>query len=187
MKLITINNVSVDGYTEDELGSFDFTEPDDEVFAFITDLIRPVGIHLYGRRMYETMCVWETDPRFAAESALAAEFANVWMAADKVVYSSTLDAVSTERTRLERTFEPETVRAMKSAATGDLTISGPSLAARAFEAGLVDEYHLFVAPVALGRGKPALMTEQRVDLDLIDERRFDSGTLYLRYGVRASF
>lgn len=181
VKLKTIMNVSVDGYVEDEHGSFDFTVPDDEVFALITDLLRPVGTHLYGRRMYETMAVWETDSAVAAESELRADFANVWQAADKVVYSTTMEAVSTARTRLERIFDADSVRGMKAAATDDLTVGGPDLAAHAFEAGLVDECLFFVYPVLVGRGKRALPRGPRVQLELLDERRFSSGVMYLRY------
>jgi len=128
-KLIYVANVSLDGYIEDENGSFDWTAPDDELLAFIADLVRPVGTHLYGRRLYETMAVWETDPALAASSQLMADFANVWQAADKVVYSTTLDAASTARTRLERNFDPDSVRGMKASATTDLTVGGAQLAA----------------------------------------------------------
>lgn len=185
MRLTTIHNVSVDGYTEDEHGRFDWTDPDDEVFVFITDLLRSIGTHLYGRRMYETMAVWETDPALAAQSELWAEFARVWQAGDKVVYSTTLEAVSTAKTRLERTFDPASVRDMKASATSDLMVGGPNLAAHAFRAGLVDECELFVHPAVLGRGKPALPDDMRADLELVDERRFGSGVVYLRYRVRA--
>jgi dihydrofolate reductase len=176
--------VSVDGYIEDEYGSFDWTEPDDEVFAFITDLVRSVGTHLYGRRMYETMAVWETDPTLAAQSELMADFANVWQAADKVVYSTTLEAASTAKTRFERSFDPDSVRAMKASATSDLTVSGPNLAAHAFTAGLVDECQLFIYPVLVGRGKPALPRDTQAELELLEERRFSSGVMYLRYRTR---
>ena len=155
-KLIYVSNVSLDGYIEDEHGSFDWTAPDDELFAFITDLVRPVGTYLYGRRMYETMAVWETDPALAAQSELMADFANVWQAADKVVYSTTLDAVSTAKTRLNGNFDPASVRDMKASATSDLTVGGAHLAAHAFKAGLIDECHLFIRPVLVGGGKPAL-------------------------------
>src|SRR6059036_1901248 len=141
-KLIYVANVSLDGYIEDAHGSFEWTAPNDEVFTFITDLVRPVGTYLYGRRMYETMAVWETQPALAAQSELMADFANVWQAAAKVVYSTTLDGVSTANTRLERTFDPASVRDTKRAATGDLMVGGAQLAASAFEAGLVDECHL---------------------------------------------
>src|SRR3954452_16807350 len=136
-KLIYVTNVSLDGYIEDAHGSFEWTEPSDEVFTFITDLVRPAGTYLYGRRLYETMAVWETDPALAAQSELMADFADVWKAADKVVYSTTLDAVSTDKTRVERTFEPGAVRDMKAAATSDLTVGGADLAAQAFKAELV--------------------------------------------------
>jgi dihydrofolate reductase len=180
-KLIYISNVSLDGYIEDEHGSFDWTEPDDEVFAFITDLVRSVGTYLYGRRLYEAMAVWETDPALAAQSELMADFANVWQAADKIVYSTTLKAVSTARTRLERSFAPDSVRDMKASATSDLTVGGANVAANAFTAGLVDECQLFIWPVLVGGGKPALPSGTHAELELLDERRFSNGVVYLRY------
>ena len=179
-KLIYLINVSLDGYIEDQDGRFDWSEPRDDVFTFITDLIRPVGTHLLGRRMYETMAVWETEPSFAASSPLMADFADVWQGAEKVVYSTTLDAVSTARTRIERSFDADSIRAMKAAADQDLAVAGPNLAAHAFKAGLVDEVQLFVGPVALGGGKPAMPPGVRVGLELIEERRFESA-VYLRY------
>jgi dihydrofolate reductase len=182
-KLIYVSNVSLDGYTEDEHGSFDWTATDDELFAFITDLVRPVGTYLYGRRMYDTMAPWETDPALATQSELMADFANVWQAADKVVYSTTLDAVSTARTRLEHNFDPASVRDMKASATSDLTVGGAHLAAHALEAGLVDECHLFIRPVLVGRGKPALPSDTRAELELLDDRRLSSGVVYLRYRI----
>jgi dihydrofolate reductase len=182
-KLIYISNVSLDGYIEDDRGSLDWTEPDDEVFAFITDLVRPIGTYLYGRRLYETMAVWETDPALARQSELRADFANVWQAADKVVYSTTLESVSTARARLERSFDPDSVRDLKASATSDLTIGGANVAAHAFEVGLVDECQLFIAPVLLGGGKPAFARDVCAELELLDERRFDNGTIYLRYGT----
>src|SRR5262245_62592677 len=180
-KLIYITNVSLDCYIEDEHGRFDWTEPDDEVFAFITDLVRSVGTSLYGRRLYEAMAVWETDPALAAQSELMADFANAWQAADKVVYSTTLEAASTAKTRLERTFDPDSVRDMKASATRDLTVGGANIAAHAFKAGLVDECQLFIHPVRVGGGKPALPTDTRAELELLDERRFSNGIMYLRY------
>ena len=180
-KLIYVINVSLDNFIEDADGRFDWTEPSDEFFAFITDLVRPVGTHLNGRRMYETMAVWETDPELAAQSELMADFANVWRTADKVVYSMTLDSVSTANTRLERRFDPESVRAMKESAARDLSVAGPTLAAHAFAAGLVDECHLFVYPLVVGRGKPAFPTDLRAQLELLEERRFQDGVVYLRY------
>jgi dihydrofolate reductase len=182
-KLIYIANVSLDGYIEDADGNFDWTTPDDEVFAFITDLVRLSGTYLYGRRMYETMAVWETDPALAAESELRSEFARVWQAADKVVYSTTLRTVSTARTQLERNFDRDAVRDLKASAAGDLTVGGPNLAAHAFRAGLVDECHLFIGPVFLGAGKSSLPRDTRADLELLDERSFGNGAVYVRYRV----
>ncbi len=179
--LIYVSNVSLDGFIEDERGTFDWTAPSDEVFAFITDLVRPVGTHLYGRGLYETMAVWENDPALAAQSELMADFAHVWQAADKIVYSTTLDGVSTARTRLERRFDPDSIRGMKAAASRDLTVGGANLAAHAFRAGLVDECHLFIHPVLVGRGKPSLPSDLRARLELLDERRFDSGIVYVRH------
>jgi dihydrofolate reductase len=183
-KLIYIANVSLDSYIEDAQGNFAWTEPADEVFAFITNLVRSVGTSLYGRRLYETMAVWETDPSFAAQSELMADFADVWQAADKVVYSTTLPAPFTAKTRLERNFEPEDIRALKASASADVTVGGANLAAHAFNAGLVDEIQLLVYPVFVGTGKPALPRAMRADLELLDERRFVNGVVYLRYRVR---
>ena len=180
-KLIYASNMSLDGCTEDERGGFDWAPPDDEVFASITDLMRSTGTYLYGRRMYDTMAVWETDAALAARSDLMGEFANVWQAADKVVYSTTLDAVSTAKTRLERHFDPDAVHDLKAAASSDLLVGGPNLAAQAFKAGLVDECHLYIWPVVLGGGNPALPTDLRAELALLDERRFGNGVVRLRY------
>ena len=180
-KLIYVTNVSLDGYIEDERGVFDLFTPDDDVFASTTDLLRTVGTFLYGRRLYETMAVWETDPALAAQSDLMADFATAWQAASKVVYSTTLATVSTANTRLERHFNPTAVHELKAAASRDLTIGGANLAAQALKAGLVDECQLFVWPLAIGGGKPALPTDTRVDLELLDERRFGNGVLLLRY------
>jgi dihydrofolate reductase len=185
-KLIYVINMSLDGFIEDQQGSFNWSEPGDETFAFITDLIRPVGTHLLGRKMYEVMAVWETDPSFAAASELMADFANVWQGADKVVYSTTLGAPMTARTRLERSFDSGLVRGMKASAAGDLAVAGPKLAAQAFTAGLVDECQLFVHPVFIGGGKPALPTDTGANLELLEERRFDDGCVYLRYLVQPS-
>jgi dihydrofolate reductase len=184
-KLIYVSNVSLDGYIEDEHGNLDWTGPDDEIFAFITDLVRPAGTYLYGRRMYETMTVWETDPTLAAQSELMGDFANVWQAVDKVVYSTTLDAVPTAKTQLARAFDPDSVRDMKASAAGDLIVGGPNLAASAFNAGLVDECHLLIHPVLIGGGKPSLPSATRAELELLEERRFGNGVVYLRY--RTSF
>jgi dihydrofolate reductase len=181
VKLVYIANVSLDGFIEDASGSFEWTAPDEEVFAFITDLVRSVGTYLYGRRLYETMAVWETDGTLAAQSEPMADFAKVWQAADKVVYSTTLQAASTARTRLERSFDPDAVGDMKRSVTTDLTVGGANLAAHAFKAGLVDECHLFIRSVIVGGGKPALPRDTRAELELVDARRFTSGVVYLRY------
>jgi dihydrofolate reductase len=182
-KLIYIANVSLDSYVEDPQGNFDWTTTDDKVFAFITDLVRSAGTYLYGRRMYETMAVWETDPALAAQSELMGDFAHVWQAADKVVYSTTLQAVVTGKTRLERDFDADVIRGLKAAAGRDLTIGGANLAAHAFRTGLVDECQLLIRPVFVGAGKSALPRDMRAQLELLDERRFSSGVVYLCYRV----
>ncbi len=184
-KLIYVANLSLDGYIEDANGEFEWTAPDDEVFIFITDLVRSVGTHLFGRRLYETMAVWETDPTLAAQSELMADFANVWQAADKIVYSTTLPVVSTTNTRLERSFDPDSVREMKTSAATDLTVGGSTLAAHAFNAGLIDECQLFIYPVLVGEGKPAFLSDARVQLDLLEEHRFGNGVVHLRYRVQS--
>ncbi len=182
-KLIYIANVSLDGYIEDSHGNFDWTAPDDDVFAFITDLIRSAGTYLYGRRMYETMAIWETDPAVAAQSELMGDFARIWQAANKVVYSTTLNEVSTAKTQLERNFDPDAIRELQASAAGDLTVGGPNLAAHAFKAGLVDECQLLIYPVFVGTGKPSLPRDMRANLELLDERRFGNGVVYVRYRV----
>jgi dihydrofolate reductase len=182
-KLIYVTNVSVDGFIEDAQGRFDWTDPSDEVFSFITDLVRPVGTYLYGRRLYESMAVWETEPALAGQSELYAEFARVWQAPEKVVYSTTLEALATAHTRLERHFDPDSVRDLKASAASDLTIGGAEIAAHAFRAGLIDECQLMVHPVTVGGGKPGLPTDTRVHLELLDERRFANGVAYLHYRV----
>ena len=184
-KLISIANVSLDGYIEDARGAFDWTAPNDEVFSFITDLVRPAGTYLYGRRMYETMAVWESDASLAAQSDLMAAFANVWQAADKIVYSTTLRAASTSRTQLERRFDPDVVRQLKASATSDMTIGGPGITAHAFDAGLVDEYQVFVHPLLVGDGKPAFAGARHVALELLDAHRFSNGIEYLRYRAQS--
>ncbi len=180
-KLIYTAITSLDGYIEDEKGSFDWAAPDAEVHTFLNDLERPIGTHLYGRRMYETMAVWQTVGDEPGVHAAEADYAEVWRALDKVVYSRTLDAVSTPRTRLEREFDPEAVRRMKEAADGDISVSGPGLAQHAFRAGLVDEVHLFVFPVVVGGGKPGLPRDVRIDLELLNERRFGNGVVHMHH------
>jgi dihydrofolate reductase len=184
-KLIYSAIASLDGYVADEDGNFDWAVPDEEVHTFVNDLERPVGTHLYGRRMYETMVGWETDPTLADRSPLMRDFAEIWQAADKIVYSRTLERVTTARTRIERDFDPEAVRQMKAAAGHDLMVGGPDLAAQAIEAGLVDEWHLFVAPIVVGGGKQFLPNNVRLKLELLDERRFGNGMVHLRYRTRA--
>lgn len=189
-RLIYTAFMSVDGYFEDEGGRFDWAMPDAEVHAFINDLVRPVGTHLYGRAMYETMAVWQTvglepgEPGEPGGPAEERDFAEVWRGSDKVVFSRTLEDVWTPRTRLVREFDPAAVAELKDAADHDLGIGGPGLAHAAFAAGLVDEVHLFPFPVVVGGGKPALPRDLRVDLTLLDERRFESGVVYQRYATR---
>lgn len=182
-KLVYLTNASLDGYIEDPHGAFDWAPPDDDVFAAQTALLRSFGTFLYGRRLYETMSVWETDPNLAKQSDLTADFASAWQAADKVVYSTTLATVSTAITRLERDFDPAAVQELKAAATSDLTIGGANLAAQAVAANLVDEYQLFVWPMTLGGGKPALPAGIRTNLELLDEHRFNNGVLRIRYRI----
>jgi dihydrofolate reductase len=183
-KLIYSAITSLDGYIEDELGRFQWAEPDEEVHAFVNDLVRPAGTYLYGRRMYETMVGWETHPTLAERSSASADFAGIWQAADKVVYSTTLESASTARTRIERAFDPEATRRMKASAARDVMVGGANLAAHAFRAGLVDECQLFLAPSVVGGGKRALPDGLRLDLELLDERRFGSGMVHLRYRTR---
>ncbi len=173
--------MSLDGYVADETGSFDWAAPDEEVHAFVNDLERPVGTHLVGRRMYEVMVAWETPAAYMDASPITDDYAAVWQAADKVVYSRTLQTVSSERTRIERDFDPNAVRQLKAAAERDLSIGGPELAAHAFAAGLVDEIHLFVVPIVVGGGTRALPDDVHLPLVLVEDRRFASGFVYLRY------
>ena len=176
---------SLDGYVADEEGKFDWAAPDEEVHAFINDLERSVGTYLFGRRMYETMAGWETDATLARQSEPMREFAQLWQAADKIVYSKTLATPPTRRTRIERDFDPEAVRRTKASVATDLAVGGPGLAAHAFRAGLVDECHLFLAPVIVGGGKRAFPDDVRLELELLDERRFGSGMVHLHYRVTA--
>jgi dihydrofolate reductase len=182
-KLIYGAIAALDGYVEDESGEFDWSAPDEEVHAFVSDLERSVGTYLYGRRMYETMVYWETAHTIADQPPPILDFAAIWQAADKVVYSRTLEKPSTAKTRIEPDFDPEAVRAMKAEAESDLTVGGAELAGQALRAGLVDELHLFLVPVVVGGGKPALPDGLSLDLELLDERSFGNGTAYLRYAV----
>lgn len=182
-KLVYITNMSIDGYIEDHTGAVDWTPFDTEVFSATTSLLAPFGTYLYGRRLYESMAHWETDPALAGQSDLTATFAATWKAADKVVYSTTLDDVWTNSTRLERSFDPSSVRELKAAASSDLTIGGADLAARAIAEGLVDECHLIVWPTILGGGKPGLPSGMRVDMNLIDDQRYESGAVRFHYRI----
>ena len=184
-RLAYVVNCSLDGYIEDANGDFGWSEPDEELHQFFNDLLRPVGTQLLGRRMYETMAVWETDPSLAAESPVPADFAAVWQDADKVVYSRTLDAPFTRRTRIERDFDPAAVERLKASAATDVSISGPELAGQAIQVGLVDEILLAVHPVVVGEGKPALPPGHRLDLELVEQRTFAGcGVVSLRYRVK---
>jgi dihydrofolate reductase len=175
---------SLDGYVADEGGNFDWAAPDEEVHAFVNDLERPIGTYLYGRRMYEVMTYWETAQAVAGQPPSAMDFAVIWQAADKVVYSTTLVTASTAKTRIERDFDPEEVRDMKASADRDLSVGGPGLAARAIESGLVDKIHRFITPIVVGGGTRWLPHGVRLELELADERRFGSGVVFLRYGTR---
>ena len=175
---------SLDGFIEDMEGNFDWAAPDEEVHGFINDLERASGTYLLGRRMYETMMVWETDPNLAADSPLTRDYAGIWQAANKIVYSRTLETVSTRKTELERTFDPEAIRRLKEAAEQDISIGGPELAAHAFRAGLIDECQLFLTPILVGGGKPSLPDDVQLELELLEERRFGSGVVFLHYRTR---
>jgi dihydrofolate reductase len=179
-KLIYIAITSLDGYVEDERGVFDWAAPDEEVHTFVNDLLRPIDTYLYGRRMYETMVAWETMDT-AAQAPFTRDFAQIWRAAEKVVYSKTLKTVSSARTRIERDFDVEAVRRTKTLAERDITVAGPNLAAHAIKAGLVDEYHLIISPVLVGGGKRALPDDVRSGLELLHERCFGNGVVHLHY------
>jgi dihydrofolate reductase len=183
-KLIYSAITSLDGYIEDEDGRFDWAVPDDEVHAFINDLERPVGTYLYGRRMYEVMLGWETAPTRADQPSVMRDFAEIWRAADKIVYSRTLAKVSSARTRIERHFDPGAVREMKASADRDLSVGGPEIAAQACRAGLVDECHLFIAPVLVGGGKRCFPGDVHLGVEPLEARRFGGGMVHLRYRTR---
>jgi dihydrofolate reductase len=180
-KLIYMTIASLDGYVADEEGTFEWAAPGEEVHAFVNDLERPIGTHLYGRRLYEVMIGWETMDTLPDRTPAVLDFAAIWQAADKVVYSRTLEAPSTARTRIEREFDPEAVRRMKASADSDISIGGPNLAAEAIRAGLVDEFHLLVHPIVIGGGTPSLPDGVRWGLELLDERRFANGVVHLHY------
>jgi dihydrofolate reductase len=182
-KLIYSAITSLDGYVADEDGKFDWAAPDEEVHTFVNDVERPAGTYLYGRRMYEVMVAWETM-LLTDQPSFMQDFAEIWQAADKIVYSKTLETVTSARTRIERDLDPEAVRQLKAQAERDLTVGGPDLAAQAIEAGLVDELHLFLAPIVVGGGKRSLPDNVRLELELLDERRFGNGVVHLHYRTR---
>jgi dihydrofolate reductase len=182
-KLIYVAIASLDGYIEDRWGKFDWAEPDQELHAFVNELARPVGTYLLGRRMYDVLVYWESI-ELAGQPPHIRDFAEIWRAADKIVYSKTLEAASSARTRIERDFDPERVRQLKAEAADDLSVGGPELAGHAIRAGLVDDVHLFLAPIAVGGGKHCLPQNVRVELELLDERRFAGGVVHLHYRIK---
>jgi dihydrofolate reductase len=183
-KLIYSAITSLDGYVADENGNFDWAAPDEEVHRFVNDLERPIGTYLYGRRIYETMVYWETAHTLPDQPPFIQDFAGIWQAADKIVYSKTLDTPSSARTRIERDFDPDAVRRMKASAERDISVGGPDLAAQAIKAGLVDEYHLFLTSIIVGGGKKSLPDDVRLELELLDERRFGNGVVHLHYRAK---
>jgi dihydrofolate reductase len=185
VRLIYSAITTLDGYVEDRDGNIDWGAPDEEVLSFINDLERPVGTYLYGRGMYESMVYWETAHTLPDQSPAVREFVAIWQAAEKIVYSETLDAPSSARTRIERHFDPEAVHQLKATASQDITVGGPNLAGQAMHLGLVDELHLLVTPITVGGGKPALPGDFHLTLELLDLRRFDSGVVHLQYRTRA--
>lgn len=182
-KLIYAAIASLDGYIEDEEGRFDWAAPDEEVHAFANDLERPIGTHLYGRRMYETMVFWETASTEADEPPVFRDYAEMWRAAEKIVYSRTLQTASSARTRIECEFDPDAVRRLKQSSGADIAVGGAELAGHAIGAGLVDECHLILCPIVVGGGKRALPENVRAQLELLDERRFRNGVVHLHYRV----
>jgi dihydrofolate reductase len=185
-RLIYSAIASADGYTEDAAGSFEWAAPGEDLLRFVNDLERPVGTYLYGRRMYETMLYWETAHAVPGQPSSVRDFTGIWQAADKIVFSKTLESVSSARTRIERDFDPGMVRQLKSATGHDLTVGGADLAGQAITAGLVDELQLFLVPIVVGGGKRALPNRVRSDLELLDTQRFASGAVYLRYRPRSA-
>ena len=184
-KLIYSAITSLDGYVADENGNFDWAAPDEEVHRFVNDLERPIGTYLYGRRIYETMVYWETAHTLPDQPPFIQDFAGIWQAADKIVYSKTLDTPSSARTRIERDFDPDAVRRMKASAERDISVGGPDLAAQAIKAGLVDEYHLFLTPIIVGGGHQSLPDNVRLELELLGERRFGNGVVHLHYRTKS--
>jgi dihydrofolate reductase len=184
-KLIYFMPMSLDGFIAGETDSFDWSVPSDEVLAFISDRHRPIGSYLYGRKEYETMLVWETPEAIPGLNPTEMDFARIWQSADKIVYSKTLETVSTGKTRLEREFDPQAIRDLKAQLPHDISVAGPNLAAQAIQAGLVDEYQLLVVPFLLGGGKRVLPEGVSVNLELLDERRFENGWVFLHYRPRA--
>ena len=182
-KLIYSAITSLDGYVEDSRGSFDWAAPDEEMHAFVNDLEAPIGTNLYGRRMYETMVYWETASTGADQPAASRDFAKIWQAAEKIVYSRTLQTPSSARTRIERDLDPAAIKQLKESSARDISIGGAELAGQVFAAGLIDECHLFLTPVVVGGGKRALPDDIRVQLELLDEHRFRSGVVHLHFGV----
>jgi dihydrofolate reductase len=183
-KLIYTAISSLDGYVADSEGNFEWSAPDREVHRFVNDLERPIGTYLYGRRMYEVMRYWETAPTGNDEPSAEQEYAKIWQTADKIVYSESLEQVSSARTSIQREFDPEAIQQLKAAAERDLSVSGPTLAAQALKLGLVDECHLFLSPIVVGGGNPALPHNVRLGLELLDERRFGNGVVHLHYRVK---
>jgi dihydrofolate reductase len=184
-KLIYSAITSLDGYVADENGNFDWAAPDEEVHRFVNDLERPIGTYLYGRRIYETMVYWETAHTLPDQPPFIRDFAGIWQAADKIVYSKTLETLSSARTRIERDFDPEAVRQLKATAGRDISVGGADLAAQAIKAGLVDEYHLFLTPIIVGGGKQSLPDNVRLELELLDECRFGNGVVHLQYRTKS--
>ena len=184
-RLIYSAITSLDGYVADEDGNFDWSAPDEEVHSFVNDLERTVGTHLYGRRMYEVMAYWETAHTLPDQPPFIQDFAGIWQAADKIVYSKTLETLSSARTRIERDFDSEMVRQLKATAGRDISVGGADLAAQAIKAGLVDEYHLFLTPIIVGGGKQSLPDNVRLELELLDERRFGNGVVHVHYRTKS--
>ena len=180
-KLIFAAITSLDGYVADSEGNFDWSAPDDEVHRFVNDLERPVGTYLYGRRMYEVMRYWESADTGDGALSTEQDYARIWQAADKIVYSRSLRQVSSSRTRIEHEFDPDVIRKMKSSAPRDMSVSGPTLARQAMKLGLVDECHLFLSPIVIGGGTQALPDNVRLPLELLDEQRFSNGVVHLHY------